>query len=277
MIIDQKRQELEELREWKRSVMELEAAQNKVKDEIMSLLPAKYLGWDIMEAAKDCVQELRRFNKALWYAALRYCSLNFECSVEKVNSAQVREQFNVFMHLANTSQEGKRHWLMLSKIPRIVVFCGSTKFIETMAIKAWEYEKQGYVTLSCHFLPKWYCPQPDHKAETDGVKDLMDELHLRKIDMADEVFVVNVGGYIGESTRNEIAYAQAQGKTITYLEEPCDNLADAKPAVSQSNESPSDGVSDASAQSCDTINTSPQKPDSSTETAEALRITEAQE
>ena len=49
-------------------------------------------------------------------------------------------------------------------------------------------------------------------------KEMLDDMHLRKIDMADEIFVVNVGGYVGESTRREIAYAEKTGKKINYLE-----------------------------------------------------------
>ena len=51
-----------------------------------------------------------------------------------------------------------------------------------------------------------------------GVKEMLDDMHLRKIDLADEIFVVNVGGYIGESTRREIAYAEKNGKKVNYLE-----------------------------------------------------------
>ena len=49
-------------------------------------------------------------------------------------------------------------------------------------------------------------------------KEMLDDMHLRKIDMADEVFVINVGGYIGSSTRREIEYALSQGKKVNYLE-----------------------------------------------------------
>ena len=49
-------------------------------------------------------------------------------------------------------------------------------------------------------------------------KLMLDDMHKRKIDMADEIFVINVGGYIGESTRREIAYATSKGLTIRYLE-----------------------------------------------------------
>jgi len=52
------------------------------------------------------------------------------------------------------------------------------------------------------------------------VKTRLDELHLRKIDLADSIYVLNMGGYIGESTANEIAYAEKQGKPINYLENP---------------------------------------------------------
>jgi hypothetical protein len=47
---------------------------------------------------------------------------------------------------------------------------------------------------------------------------MLDDMHKRKIDMADEIFVINVGGYIGSSTRSEIEYATATGKTVNYLE-----------------------------------------------------------
>lgn len=51
-----------------------------------------------------------------------------------------------------------------------------------------------------------------------GTKEMLDDMHLRKIDLADEIFVINVGGYIGESTRREITYAKKTGKKVNYLE-----------------------------------------------------------
>ena len=51
-----------------------------------------------------------------------------------------------------------------------------------------------------------------------ATKEMLDDMHKRKIDMADEIFVINVGGYIGESTRSEIEYAVIHGKTVKYLE-----------------------------------------------------------
>ena len=58
----------------------------------------------------------------------------------------------------------------------------------------------------------------DNEVWNDGVKEMLDDMHKRKIDMADGIFVINVGGYIGSSTRSEIQYAQEHGKTIEYLE-----------------------------------------------------------
>ena len=50
------------------------------------------------------------------------------------------------------------------------------------------------------------------------MKEMLDDMHLRKIDLADEIFVINVGGYIGESSRREIGYAEKKGKKVNYLE-----------------------------------------------------------
>lgn len=49
-------------------------------------------------------------------------------------------------------------------------------------------------------------------------KEMLDDMHKRKIDMADEIFVINVGGYIGDSTKSEIEYAIKNGKKVNYLE-----------------------------------------------------------
>ena len=58
----------------------------------------------------------------------------------------------------------------------------------------------------------------DEEVWKPGTKEMLDKMHLQKIDMADEIFVINVGGYIGESTRREIAHAEQTGKPVRYLE-----------------------------------------------------------
>ena len=106
---------------------------------------------------------------------------------------------------------------MSKKAPETVCICGSSRFIGEMAVKAWELEKTGVLTLSCHLLPSWYTDVPDHLAEHEGVAAILDELHLRKIDMADRVFIMNCEDYIGERTAIEIKYAQDHGKPIEYF------------------------------------------------------------
>ncbi len=108
---------------------------------------------------------------------------------------------------------------MGSKFPKIITLCGSTRFIEYFAVMAWELEKGGAIVLGLHYLPPSYKTKCEsHLAETEGVAKHFDQLHLRKIDMSDSIYVLNVDGYIGNSTRNEIAYAKKLGKPITYLE-----------------------------------------------------------
>jgi hypothetical protein len=101
--------------------------------------------------------------------------------------------------------------------PNIICLCGSTRFIELFAIKTWELEREGNIVLGCTLLPMWYCNTPDHFGEATGTKEQCDELHKRKIDLADEVFVLDVDRYIGASTKSEIEYAIATGKPVRYL------------------------------------------------------------
>ena len=103
---------------------------------------------------------------------------------------------------------------------KVVCLCGSTRFTGEMLVKQWELTKQGNVVLSWCALPDWYFKGEDkaHIGDQEGVKRIVDAVHFRKIDLADEVLVINIGGYIGESTRNEIAYAKSQSKPVTYLE-----------------------------------------------------------
>ena len=103
--------------------------------------------------------------------------------------------------------------------PKIICLCGSSRFVADMAVLGWILEKEGNIVLGLHLLPANY-PNgaPDHLAEHEGVEERMDELHLRKIDLADSVWIYNKDGYIGNSTRREIAYAREQGKTLHFIE-----------------------------------------------------------
>lgn len=105
--------------------------------------------------------------------------------------------------------------------PKVITLCGSSRFVDIMAVEAWRLERDEHViAMGLHLLPQWYAADiPDHLAEHEGCAKEMDELHLRKIDISDEIFVVNVGGYIGESTKREIEYTRKQNKPVIYLEE----------------------------------------------------------
>jgi hypothetical protein len=102
--------------------------------------------------------------------------------------------------------------------PKIVCICGSTRFVDVMAVWAWDEEKKGHIALACHLLPHWYGAQAHHQAEEEGVAEILDALHLRKIDMADEVLVCNLDGYVGDRTRIETEYAMRKGKPIRWYE-----------------------------------------------------------
>lgn len=97
---------------------------------------------------------------------------------------------------------------------KIIVLLGSSRYCQEMAVCAWLLEKQeNAITMGLHLLPYWYPADSDHQAEKEGVAEQMDNLHLRKIDLADEIFVVNKDDYIGDSTRREIQYSESKGLT----------------------------------------------------------------
>jgi hypothetical protein len=100
---------------------------------------------------------------------------------------------------------------------RVICLCGSTRFTDQMLVKQWELTKSGNIVLSWCALPEWYF-KGAHVGDAEGVKEIVDEVHKRKIDLSDEVFVLNIGGYIGDSTRSEIDYAIAHNKPVVYME-----------------------------------------------------------
>ena len=100
------------------------------------------------------------------------------------------------------------------KRPEVVVLCGSTRFSETWAKARYDLTLEGKIVLTIGCDTK----SDEGLGITDEQKIALDELHKRKIDLADRVLVLNVGGYIGDSTRSEIEYAEWFEKPIDYLE-----------------------------------------------------------
>jgi hypothetical protein len=100
--------------------------------------------------------------------------------------------------------------------PRIVCICGSTRFAAHMNREAERLTLDGAIVVRPEVVA--YSRERDQQFVEPEVKARLDELHLRKIDLADEVVVVTVNGYIGESTRREIAYARKTGKPVRFEE-----------------------------------------------------------
>ena len=98
---------------------------------------------------------------------------------------------------------------------KVITLCGSTKFKEQYIETQKRLTLEGNIVISVGL----FSHSGDDEVWTEGTKDMLDDMHLRKIDMADEVFVINVGGYIGESTKREIAYAKENGKVVRFLED----------------------------------------------------------
>lgn len=104
---------------------------------------------------------------------------------------------------------------------KVITLCGSTRFKREFMEAQKRLTLAGNIVISVGLFGHsgdnevWEGMSEDTLTET---KIMLDDMHKRKIDMADEIFVINVGGYIGESTKSEIEYAKTTGKIVNYLE-----------------------------------------------------------
>jgi hypothetical protein len=96
--------------------------------------------------------------------------------------------------------------------PRVVTLCGSTRFRAEYEAMNRTLTLAGNIVISVGLFG-----HGEPEALSEETKARLDELHLRKIDISDGIYVINPGGYIGESTRREIEYAEKNGKEVNYL------------------------------------------------------------
>ena len=105
---------------------------------------------------------------------------------------------------------------------KVVTLCGSTRFKDEFMEAQKRLTLEECIVISVglfgHSGDNEVWENMDEGTMT-RTKEMLDDMHKRKIDMADEIYVINVGGYIGSSTRSEIEYAKATGKVVRYLEE----------------------------------------------------------
>jgi hypothetical protein len=97
---------------------------------------------------------------------------------------------------------------------KIITLCGSTKFKDEFIAAQKRLTLEGNIVISVGLFGH----SGDNEVWSESTKEMLDEMHKRKIDLADEILVINVGGYIGQSTTSEIEYAKKNGKPVNYLE-----------------------------------------------------------
>ena len=90
---------------------------------------------------------------------------------------------------------------------KIITLCGSIKFKDEFMKVQEKLTLEGNIVLTPNFFNNIKKEDIDEKT-----KEMLDEMHKQKIDISDEIYVINVSGYIGESTKSEIEYAKSKGK-----------------------------------------------------------------
>jgi hypothetical protein len=103
---------------------------------------------------------------------------------------------------------------------KVITLCGSTRFKDEFMEAQKRLTLEGNIVISVglfgHSGDNEVWENMDEGTLTK-TKEMLDDMHRRKIDMADEVYIINVSGYIGDSTRSEIEYAKRTGKTVKYM------------------------------------------------------------
>ena len=105
---------------------------------------------------------------------------------------------------------------------KVITLCGSTRFKDEFLEAQKRLTLEGNIVISVGLFGHsgdnevW---ENMEEGTLTRMKEMLDDMHKRKIDMADEIYVINIGGYIGTSTKSEIEYAEATGKAVRYLEE----------------------------------------------------------
>ena len=97
---------------------------------------------------------------------------------------------------------------------KVITLCGSTKFKDDFLREQKRLTLEGNIVISVGLFGH----SGDNEVWMQGTKDMLDDMHKRKIDMADEIFVINKNGDIGSSTRSEIEYAISTNKPVNYME-----------------------------------------------------------
>ena len=95
---------------------------------------------------------------------------------------------------------------------KVITLCGSTKFKDEFIAIQKDLTLKGNIVISVGLFDH----SGDNEVWEDGIKEMLDDMHKRKIDMSDAIMVIDVDGYIGESTKKEMEYAKSKGKIIYF-------------------------------------------------------------
>src|SRR5258708_17833107 len=160
--------------------------------------------------------------RSTWQPGYATCRIIWRCSISCGAKKCAKNSHNrtCATKLTLCSNEGaSRKDNVMNERPVIVCLCGSTRFSEAFHDENLRETLLGRIVLSigCDFKSDRDLIVVGDLTEED--KERLDELHLRKIDLADEILVLNIGGYIRLVNRHEKAYGKPEGKRITYLEE----------------------------------------------------------
>jgi hypothetical protein len=180
---------------------------------------------DVNERVEARLKELRPSDDELWEQALRERDQAVEVA-DALTEAAGRLLGTDFGEHSNANDPWRNALDALSGVatrrndrPHVVTICGSTKFKDEIHAANARMTLEGNIVISLGVFGHTDMPDVDWTTGGNDLKVMLDGLHREKIKLADSIYVVNPGGYVGESTRAEIQYAESLGLPVRYLVE----------------------------------------------------------
>ena len=194
--------EMNERRETAELEIVLAGFTRAMKDRLLAKMRQGHRGWQHEYPSSDLRQEMKQ---------------DVQASIDTGDDQHAVDIANRAMFL--WFREQCRRDDVRCERPRIVTLCGSTRFWETFRDEGLRLTMEGKIVLSIgiHGPESMKHANPD-SPEGKELKKRLDYLHKQKINISDEIYVLNVGGYVGESTKSEIRHAITLGMRIRWLE-----------------------------------------------------------
>lgn len=170
------------------------------------LIRRRYLFDKITELENEARERIRKVHLG---------SAEYQKYMEQLNERSLMKKMILTAPAVSDTNVGGE-WSDKERVYKVITLCGSTRFKKEFEEVQRKLTLEGNIVLSVGLFS--HAEENGEDWAENGIKEMLDDIHKRKIDMSDEIFVINKDGYIGNSTASEIEYAKSKRMPIRYME-----------------------------------------------------------